>query len=111
MASSSNSSVNKPKIGIIEELSLQGLHPYYLNAPSWRAPWLSSNSSSGLASTSTLSVSSINGASTSIYPQFFPTCEGQEEDQLTESVVKAGYNNPFRGFVTVSYWSERLSLL
>lgn len=66
-----------------QDLAASGLQRYALKAPSWRAPWLA-------------------GGSDMAYPQFFPTCEGQEEDQLTESAVKAGYNNPFRGYVTVS---------
>lgn len=66
---------------------------------------MTSNSGNPVASTSAGTATSAAGAGPSnrIYPQFFPTCEGQEEDQLTESAVKAGYNNPFRGYVTVSF--------
>ncbi|KAM0749703.1 hypothetical protein T439DRAFT_381275 [Meredithblackwellia eburnea MCA 4105] len=63
----------KPKTATAEdELLANGLVRYHLEPPSWRAPWLSGKTASG-------------------YPQFFPTCEGQAEDQLTESNVKSGF--------------------
>ncbi|SCV69709.1 BQ2448_1103 [Microbotryum intermedium] len=78
-------------------LRQQGLTRYHLEPPSWRPPWLPAGAGAGgggasAASTSTSSSSSsAEPASTSIYPQFYAPCDGQEEDQLTETAVKTGF--------------------
>lgn len=60
-------------------LTQNGLTRYNLAPPSWRAPWLSA-SAAGKA-----------GGELQAWPQFYPTCDGQEEDQLTEQAVKNGF--------------------
>ncbi|KAL8280716.1 hypothetical protein RQP46_007039 [Phenoliferia psychrophenolica] len=55
-----------------DDLLANGLSRYHLEPPSWRAPWLANKPNSG-------------------YPQFYPTCAGQDEDQLTDSAVKIGF--------------------
>ncbi|KDE04123.1 hypothetical protein MVLG_05415 [Microbotryum lychnidis-dioicae p1A1 Lamole] len=80
-------------------LRQHGLTRYRLEPPSWRPPWLpaggaGSGSGPGGASTSSSSSSAAAAAaaaSTSIYPQFYAPCDGQEEDQLTETAVKTGF--------------------
>lgn len=60
-------------------LAQNGLTRYHLEPPSWRAPWLPANAA-GKA-----------GGELQAWPQFYPTCDGQEEDQLTEQAVKSGF--------------------
>lgn len=61
-------------VSIDEELLANGLTRYHLEPPSWRAPWLGTSQQAAN------------------YPQFYPTRDGQEEDQLTESAVKQGFS-------------------
>lgn len=64
----------KPKAGTVDDdLLANGLARYHLEPPSWRAPWLANKPNSG-------------------YPQFYPTCDGQDEDLLTDSAVKTGFS-------------------
>ncbi|KAM0789234.1 hypothetical protein ACM66B_000077 [Microbotryomycetes sp. NB124-2] len=69
-----------------ELLSQNGLHRYQLAPPSWRAPWLA-RPPAAIANDSATQAT----ASSTSYPQFYPTCDGQDEDQLTEQAVKSGY--------------------
>ncbi|ORY57990.1 hypothetical protein BCR35DRAFT_309518 [Leucosporidium creatinivorum] len=66
-------------------LSQNGLTRYHLQPPSWRAPWLPSKDKAGAAA-------GAEGGGLQAWPQFYPTCDGQEEDQLTEQAVKAGFS-------------------
>lgn len=70
-----------------DDLFANGLSRYHLEPPSWRAPWLADKPNSG-------------------YPQFYPTTDGQDEDQLTESAVKTGFAG--RPIVQVSPSARRL---
>ncbi|KAI5475649.1 Mediator complex, subunit Med12 [Pseudohyphozyma bogoriensis] len=69
-------------VSLEKDLYENGLVAYSLKAPSWRAPWLATHDNSGT-------------------PQFYPTVEGQDEDQLTEQAVKSG-------FVTESFSAHQL---
>ncbi|KAK4057288.1 RNA polymerase II mediator complex subunit [Microbotryomycetes sp. JL221] len=62
-------------------LTQNGLHRFRLSPPSWRLPWLTPSSSA----------TSKQHIDATPYPQFYPTCDGQDEDQLTEQAVKSGY--------------------
>lgn len=80
-----------------EILAGNGLTRYHLEPPTWRAPWTRQPTQSN---TSRSTVAGTSGSTTGVhslaivsYPQFYPTVDGQEEDQLTEQAVKAGFSN------------------
>jgi hypothetical protein len=64
------------------DLAQKGLNLYHLKAPAWRAPLLKK-------------------ADGELFPGFFPTNPCQEENQLTDSVVKQGFAS--RSVVQVSF--------
>lgn len=79
-------------------LAQNGLHRYHLEPPSWRPPWTtSSNANDG---------SQMLAGNSRTYPQFYPTVDGQDEDQMTEQAVKQGFTNKAR--VQVSCGRRRL---
>ena len=57
-------------------LAQNGLTRYHLAPPSWRAPWLPASKA---------------GAELQAWPEFYPTCDNQQEDMLTEQAVKSGF--------------------
>lgn len=82
-------------------LAEQGLQRYRLEPPSWRAPWTGSEGGD---------VEEDQGKRGLSWPVFYPTKDGMDEDQLTESAVKQGYaaklpiqvGRFFRG--TLNFW-------
>lgn len=76
-------------------LASNGLTRYHLEPPTWRAPWTRSttNTSNGAKVVPSSGGTSLQSLATVSYPQFYPTVDGQEEDQLTEQAVKAGFSN------------------
>lgn len=67
-------------------LAEQGLHRYRLEPPSWRAPWdgnLSDENGNGFGE---------GKGKGKAWPVFYPTRDGMDEDQMTESAVKSGYS-------------------
>jgi hypothetical protein len=67
-------------------LAEQGLQRYRLEPPSWRAPWDGNEGDDGVGSTE----GKIRGKGKA-WPVFYPTRDGMDEDQMTESAVKSGY--------------------
>lgn len=76
-------------------LAQNGLTRYHLEPPSWRAPWLPSplppTTAQATKNQDKRTPVEEKGGELHAWPQFYPTCDGQEEDQLTEQAVKAGF--------------------
>ncbi|GAA5910430.1 mediator of RNA polymerase II transcription subunit 12 [Sporobolomyces salmoneus] len=66
-------------------LAEQGLQRYRLDPPNWRAPWDGDEGDDGPGSTK------MRGKGKA-WPVFYPTRDGMDEDQMTESAVKSGYS-------------------
>ncbi|GAA6009562.1 hypothetical protein JCM11491_003607 [Sporobolomyces phaffii] len=62
-------------------LAEQGLHRYRLEPPSWRAPWESSGGAEFAGG------AGEGNASGKAWPVFYPTRDGMDEDQMTESAA------------------------
>ncbi|GAA5832581.1 hypothetical protein JCM3766R1_004251 [Sporobolomyces carnicolor] len=70
-------------------LAEQGLTRYRLEPPSWRAPWDGDELDDGGHGTGATETKERGKGKA--WPVFYPTRDGMDEDQMTESAVKSGY--------------------